>query len=140
MKTRFICAVIILGMLPLLGCSGVNAVMLRLGARQEMEIVGDSARGEQIFRTGVNGAPPCSACHQVTAGAVGFSLAPNLAGIAARAPERIATMTPEEYIEDSILHPAHYVVGGYHVSMFADYAAYLSPQDIADLTVYLMTR
>ncbi len=143
MKTRLVVyAALLCGMLALTGCSGVNALLTQvtgLAVQAQPEVSGDSARGAEIFRTSVNGAPPCAACHQVVLDAVGFSLAPNLAGIAAHAPERIAAMTPEQYIQDSILHPTHYVVSGYHVSMFDAYESYLSPQDIADLTAYLLT-
>lgn len=95
--------------------------------------------GEQVFRIGVEGAPPCSACHQVAAGSAGFSLAPNLAGIATRAAERVPGMAAEQYLEQSILHPADHIIPGYHVSMFTGYAAYLSSRDLSDLIAYLMT-
>lgn len=100
---------------------------------------GDAARGERLFREGVGGAPPCSACHLTAVGAPGFSLAPNLGGIAERAAGRIEGMTAQQYIEDSILHPTDLVIPGYHVSMFTDYADFLSPQDLADLVAYLLT-
>lgn len=100
---------------------------------------GDPLRGEAIFRAGVSDAPPCSTCHLVRKGAAGFSLAPNLSGVAARAATRIDGMTAAAYIEDSILNPQNYVVPGYHVSMYTEYATYLSPQDIADLVAYLLT-
>lgn len=139
MITRRFVATVILTMLALMGCSGANTFLAHLAGRPAPAMEGDPAHGEQVFRIGVEGAPPCSACHQVAAGSAGFSLAPNLAGIASRAAERIPGMTAAQYLEESILHPASHVIPGYHVSMFTGYAAYLSPQDLSDLIAYLMT-
>jgi mono/diheme cytochrome c family protein len=139
MNARRFCVVSMLAMLALPGCSSIDSFMAWLAPQPSPVIAGEPAHGEQIFRTGVDGAPPCLTCHQVTQDGYGFSLAPNLSGIAERAPERIAGMSAEQYLMDSILYPEHHVVSGYHVSMFADYAAYLSQQDIADLIAYLLT-
>ncbi len=139
MKLKDVAAVVIIALAALLGCSAPGGVLLQLAVRSAPPASGDALRGEQIFRAGVAGAPPCSACHQVVEGNTGFSLAPNLSGIAARAAGRVTGMGARQYLEDSILHPQHHVVAGYHVSMFADYASYLSRQDLADLIAYLMT-
>lgn len=121
-------------------CDHANELMTVFTSTSEsQDVTGDPLRGEALFRAGVNDAPPCSACHLVVEGGTGFSLAPNLAGIATRAGGRIPSLTAEQYIEDSILHPQNYVVPGYHVSMYTEYATHLTPQDIADLVAYLMT-
>lgn len=139
MFSRRLIATALLTILALTGCSGVNAFLAHLGVRSAPAVEGDPVHGEQVFRIGVEGAPPCAACHQVAAGSAGFSLAPNLAGIATRAAERVPGMAAAQYLEESILHPASHVIPGYHVSMFTGYAAYLSPQDLSDLIAYLMT-
>lgn len=121
-------------------CDHTNELMTVFTSTPEsQDVAGDPLRGEALFRAGVNDAPPCSACHLVSEGGTGFSLAPNLSRIAARAGGRIEGFTAERYIEDSILHPQNYVVPGYHVSMYTEYATHLSPQDITDLVAYLMT-
>ena len=121
-------------------CAHANELLTAfIPMSESQDIIGDPLRGEMLFRAGVNDAPPCSACHLVAEGGTGFSLAPNLSGIATRAGGRIASLTAEQYIEDSILHPQNYVVPGYNVSMYTEYATHLSPQDLADLVAYLMT-
>jgi len=102
-------------------------------------ITGDAARGDDIFHHGVNEAPPCSTCHQVVSGAFGFSLGPNLAGVAERAASRIAGLSAEAYLHQSILEPHAYVVSGYRDIMYPDFALHLSEQEVADLIAYLVT-
>jgi cytochrome c2 len=102
-------------------------------------IVGDTAQGAQIFQQGTAGSPPCSTCHRVTADAFGFSVGPNLSGIAQRAAIRIEGLNAEEYIRQSILEPHSYVVAGYRDIMYSDYSEHFNEQDIADLIAYLMT-
>lgn len=101
--------------------------------------VGDAERGEQIFTKGSNGAPPCSTCHLAANVHFGFSLGPNLTGVAERAKTRIEGLTAEEYIRQSILEPRSYVVSGYRDIMYPDFSKHLQEQDITDLIAYLMT-
>jgi cytochrome c2 len=51
-------------------------------------ITGDVERGAQL--SGSDDAPPCLTCHQSVSGQVGFSVGPNLAGIAQRGLEQQA--------------------------------------------------
>ena len=102
-------------------------------------ITGDVARGQSIFQAGVNQAPPCVSCHQVVKGGYGLSLGPNLQEISARAASRVSGMSAATYLAESILRPQDFVVPGFHVSMYADYAQHFSDQDVADLVAYLMT-
>jgi hypothetical protein len=60
-----------------------------------------------------------------------------MAGVKARAAERVAGLSAEQYIHESILKPGAYIVPGFRDLMFADYARYLNQQDIADLQAYL---
>ncbi|MBN1963584.1 MAG: cytochrome c [Anaerolineae bacterium] len=130
-------AALLIVLLALPGCFQLNVWLATAWAAPPA--AADPVRGETIFRAGTADAPPCSTCHQVSTDGMGFSLGPNLAGVAARAGARVDGMSTAQYLADSILHPEHYVVAGYHVSMFADYAAYLAPQDVADLVAYLLT-
>ena len=99
---------------------------------------GDAAQGQVIFAQGVNGSPPCATCHQTSAGGGGFSVGPNLHGLRDRAANRVEGFSAGDYIVDSILHPAHFVVPGYQDVMFPQYSTYFSEQDVADVVAYLM--
>lgn len=100
---------------------------------------GNAERGTQIFTKGQADAPPCSTCHQVVNGQVGFSIGPNLTGVAERATMRVVGMTAADYLRQSILEPRRYVVPGYRNSMYPDYRIHLTEQHIEDLIAYLLT-
>jgi cytochrome c2 len=120
--------------LVLTGCVGpfLNALIPTPAA-------GDPARGQIIFTQGTNGSPPCSTCHHVASGQTGFSLGPNLAGVAERAASRIEGLSAEEYLRQSIRDPHSYVVSGYRDIMYPNFAQHFNEQDIADLLAYLRT-
>lgn len=103
------------------------------------EIVGDAARGETLFTSGVNGAPPCTSCHTVSAGRSGFQLGPSLRDIGTNAALRAEGMTAEAYLRQSILEPGAFVVPGFRDMMYPHFADHLSEQDLADLIAYLLT-
>jgi mono/diheme cytochrome c family protein len=107
----------------------------------EAVLVGDPVRGEDIFRHGLDGAPPCVSCHNPTVALRGgfFSVGPGLKGVAERGATRIEGLTAPEYIEDSIRHPAHYVVAGFSPVMPTIFGEQYSDQDIADLVAFLMS-
>ncbi|MGE5230371.1 MAG: c-type cytochrome [Deltaproteobacteria bacterium] len=105
------------------------------------------ALGQALFGR----APPgCFACHSTAAG---ISLVgPSLAGIAARAAERItapdyhgSAKDAAGYIRESIEHPNAYLVPGPSYAsngqslMPGDFAQTLKPDQIDDLVAYLMT-
>ncbi len=105
-----------------------------------LALVGDPVRGEDIFRHGLYDAPPCVSCHNPTAsGRTGFSIGPGLKGVGERAATRIEGMTAPEYLEDSIRHPAHFLVPGYQPIMYSQFGEKYSDQDIADLIAFLLT-
>jgi hypothetical protein len=103
---------------------------------------GDAERGEEIFRHGVENAPPCMGCHVIDSrsGRRGFSIGPNLFGISERAGERIEDLTAEEYIRASILEPGEFVVSGYRDIMFGSYSDYFDQQELDDLVAFLMLQ
>lgn len=100
---------------------------------------GNAEHGAQIFTQGQGDTPPCSTCHQVVNGQVGFSVGPNLAGIAERAGMQVDGLTREEYLRLSILEPERYIVSGYRNIMYPGYRTLLTEQDIQDLIAYLLT-
>ena len=102
-------------------------------------IEGDVERGAQLFAQGQDSTPPCSTCHRVVNDQVGFSIGPNLAGIAERAGAQVAGLTAEGYLRQSIIEPHRYVVSGYRNIMYPGYSAHLSEQDTRDLIAYLLT-
>jgi len=98
---------------------------------------GDTERGAEIFRHGVNDAPPCITCHALTQGM--FSIAPVMQGISQRAGERVEGLSADDYLHQSILEPSAFIVPGFRSIMYPDYADHLSAQDVADLIAYLKT-
>jgi cytochrome c oxidase subunit 2 len=102
-------------------------------------LIGDPARGQEIFRQGVNGSPPCSSCHATTSSRSVFQLGPNLVNVGERAAERVEGLSAEAYIRESILEPTAYLVGGYRPIMYPGFADHFNEQDIADLIAYLLT-
>lgn len=102
-------------------------------------MLGNPERGAQIFKSGLDAAPPCSTCHKTVKGSFGFSVGPNLAGIHERAATRVTDLTAEEYLRESILNPHSFVVAGYRDSMYPNFSLHFNDQDIADLVAYLMT-
>lgn len=106
----------------------------------EIALVGDAMRGEDIFRRGLDGAPPCITCHNPTAaGRSGFSIGPGLKGINERGAARIEGVTAPEYIEDSIRHPVHFLVPGFNPVMPTIFGEQYGDQAIADLVAFLMS-
>ena len=102
-------------------------------------ITGDAERGAHLFAQGQNETPSCSTCHQVIAGQFGFSVGPNLAGIAERVGTRVTGLTAHEYLRQSIVDPGRHIVSGYRNIMYPDYGAHLTEQNIQDLIAYLLT-
>lgn len=102
--------------------------------------VGDPVRGEDIFRHGLDGAPPCITCHSpITAGRGTFSIGPGLMGVGERAATRVEGETAPQYIEHSIRHPADFLVQGYNPVMPGVFGEQYSDKDIADLVAYLLS-
>jgi mono/diheme cytochrome c family protein len=123
----------------LAGCTyQIDIPALVTAAAGQETTAGNPERGQQIFSEGMNGAPPCFACHQ-TVENNGFSVGPSLAGIADRAAAQIPGTTAHDYLRASILEPGAYVVAGYRNIMYPDYAAHLSPQAVEDLIAFLLT-
>jgi cytochrome c553 len=97
---------------------------------------GDATHGAELFTQSVNGAPPCGTCHQTDDSTV---VGPGMKGYSARAGSRVEGESAEQYTQESITHPASFVVSSFPNAMYNQYASKLSLQDIADLTAYLLT-
>lgn len=122
------------------GCTTSPIVAALLSAqRQSLPVTpaGDAAHGELLFTQGANGAPGCISCHSLTVG--GYGLGPALAGVSQRASERVAGLSGEAYLHQSIMQPGAFVVPGYRDMMFPTYASALAPQDIDDLVAFLIS-
>lgn len=104
---------------------------------QAIVVEGNAERGEDIFKHGTNGAPPCITCHSLTIG--GFGVGPVMRGIKKRGGKRVDGLSTDDYLRQSILEPRAFVVPGYRPIMYPNYAKHLSAQDVADLIAYLKT-
>ncbi len=100
--------------------------------------VADPAHGEVIFREGVNGSPPCITCHALAPG--GFALAPPIPGIAGRAAQRVAGLSAEAYLTQSVRDPSAYLVPGYRNLMYPGYADHFTDQDMRDLIAFMLAQ
>ena len=107
-------------------------------------VVGDAANGKKLYNSatlGSNSAAGCATCHNYDESKGKADKAPYTAGTGARAETRVAGMTAEEYIHESILKPNAYVVENYKEGdMYQKWEAELSEQQIADLVAYLITE
>jgi cytochrome c2 len=128
-------------MILLCGCtldlSRLLPVSLPTPAPASPVTVGDATRGAQIFKQGINDAPPCLSCHSL--GQSAFSLGPKMIGISQRAGQRVPGLSAEDYLRQSILDPSAFLVSGYRNIMYPDFKNKLGDQDLADLIAYLET-
>lgn len=92
--------------------------------------VPDVSNGERLFKS-----ESCSACHSTgTRNVTG----PGMAGVGLTAAARDATLTADEYLEQSIRDPGAYVVDGFSNLMPKTYSR-LPQDDVDDLIAYLKT-
>jgi cytochrome c553 len=97
---------------------------------------GDVTHGAELFTQAINGAPACNTCHTTDETKL---VGPGLGGYAERAASRVEGESAEAYTQESINTPASFIVPDFPNAMFNGYASKLSPQDMADLTAYLLT-
>ncbi len=99
----------------------------------------DPERGEDLFKAAaIRGGAGCRVCHSLREGDDGVG--PSLAGVGARAAERIPGVSAEEYLQQSILDPDQYVVEGFPSGqMRADTGESLTDVELNDLVAYLLT-
>jgi cytochrome c553 len=119
-------------------------VLTACGGGGDGPVVGDAARGEKLYSQatiGTKSAEGCTSCHDYNEAEGTEENAPFTAGTATRAATRVAGMSAEEYIRESILTPNAYVVEGFQEGdMYQTFGEELSEQEIADLIAYLLTE
>ena len=107
-------------------------------------VVGDAGRGEKLYSQatiGTKSAEGCTSCHNYDEAEGPADKAPYTAGTGTRAATRVAGMSAEEYIHESIINPNAYVVEGFQEGdMYQTFSEELSEQQIADLVAYLLTQ
>ncbi|MEQ8675709.1 MAG: cytochrome c [Aggregatilineales bacterium] len=79
----------------------------------------------------------CSTCHSLEPDIT--LVGPSLYGIADSAGTRIAGVSPQDYIRESILNPGDYLVDGFVDVMQKNFAEVLTSDNINDLIAFLMT-
>ncbi len=109
--------------------------------------VGDPERGREIWDDGggVIGQDlgvGCQARHSLDGSekTVGGEIAPTWQGISGRAGDRVPGLSAEEYLRESIVDPAAYIVEGYSDIMPKGFKILLSEEDIDSLVAFLLTQ
>ena len=99
-------------------------------------IVGETSaeRGEAVF---FDSASTCILCHAIAG--QGGTRGPDLSGVASRAGARVAGLSAEEYIRQSILDPRAYLVDGFDPIMPENVINVLGEDNFEDLVAFLMT-
>jgi len=96
---------------------------------------GNAANGQQIFEHGKADAPACASCHHIDSIP---SIGPGLGGLADRADSRVSGQSAREYIFNSIIAPAKFIVPGFSNQMYGLYGSKLTSQDVADTIAYVL--
>ncbi|QLQ05206.1 MAG: c-type cytochrome [Anaerolineae bacterium] len=99
---------------------------------------GDPVKGQQIFAS-----QACAACHQVTG--TEQPVCPNLSTIGTQAATIITeagyqgqAQSGPQYLYESIVHPAAFIVAGFNDGVMPNnFAATLSQEQIVDIVAYL---
>ena len=99
-------------------------------------IVGETPaqRGEAVF---FDSASTCILCHAIDG--QGGTRGPDLSGVASTAGDRVAGLSAEEYIRQSILDPKAYVVDGFDPIMPENVVNVLGEDNFEDIVAFLMT-
>jgi ferredoxin/cytochrome c2 len=108
-------------------------------AINDAPLAAESDAGESLFFENTLGTNTgCRICHSLEEGVV--LVGPSLDGIASRAATRIPGVTAEDYIRESILDPAEYVVEGFPAGqMLQNFEELLTAEDIDNLVAFLLT-
>ena len=81
----------------------------------------------------------CNACHTLADADATASVGPSLDDLSANAPDRRPGTEAEAYVEESILDPRAFVVGGFPGNVMpTDFGDQLSPEEIDALVEYLL--
>ena len=107
-------------------------IVLSLACAPEPVATDPIARGRQVYL-----ASGCASCHEASLFNLFRPVGPPLNEIGLVGRKRIAGMSAEDYIRQSITDPGAYVVPGYPDSMPRGLARDMSPEDLAALVAYL---
>lgn len=99
----------------------------------------DAAAGEELFSQTVIGSQAgCKTCHSLDEGVV--IVGPSLAGIGTIAGSRVAGMSAEEYLKESILKPDAYLVEGFPAGTMPQvWEDELTSEQVDQLVAYMLT-
>lgn len=89
------------------------------------------AQGKQLF------SQHCGSCHAIEADTV--IVGPSLFGVAERAEERAPDLTPQQYVELSILQPEAIMVPGYDNVMPSNFGTRLAGEELDAIVAYVMS-
>ena len=105
----------------------------------DARVGGDPEAGRKLFLKGASGVNTgCPICHSLEPGV--RLVGPSLAGVGMRATTRVAGVSAQEYLHQSIVDPDAYVVDGFAKGqMLRDSAQRLTEEQIQDLVAFLMT-
>lgn len=91
-------------------------------------------RGQVVFA-----AQGCTACHAISGISTG-NVGPALDGLAGRSGDRVADLSAEEYIRQSILDPNAYIVEGYAEGIMPqNFGELIGEDELNDLVAFLLT-
>lgn len=125
MPDRFLLIISLILILFLTACSGPAEAV------PEPTLPPEIAAGKRLFQV------HCASCHAVQSEAV--IVGPSLAGVAARAGERMDGLDARQYMELSILQPEAYLVEGFENLMPSTLGKQLTGEEVDALVGYLLT-
>lgn len=91
----------------------------------------EMAMGRELFRQ------HCGSCHAVEADTV--IVGPSLFNVAERAPQRAPDITPEQYVEQSILQPGAILAPGFDDLMPSNIGKRLSGEELDAIVGYVLS-
>ena len=123
---------------PLLALSLIIPLLIACGGESN-EGRGSAKAGEKLFKeVAIGNQAGCSTCHSLEPDVI--LVGPSLAGVAGRAGERVADLSAEEYLNQSIVDPDAYTVEGFPASVMPlVWSSVLSEGQVNDLVAFMMT-
>ncbi|MFW6069096.1 MAG: c-type cytochrome [Chloroflexota bacterium] len=94
-------------------------------------LTAELAQGKRLF------SQHCGSCHAIEADTV--IVGPSLFAVADRAKERAPDMTPQQYVELSILQPEAILVPGYDNVMPTNFGTRLTGEELDAIVAYVMS-
>lgn len=126
MSYRSIVVLLILCCLLIVACQSADPT-----APPTPTLTAELAQGKQLF------SQHCGSCHAIEADTV--IVGPSLFAVADRAAERAPDMTPQQYVELSILQPEAILVPGYDNVMPTNFGTRLTGEELDTIVAYVMS-